>query len=333
MPSLSPDNTDGIYTEVQAPPTNPLLEAGPVRIQITRVGPANASDDDREDRAALEPAPVHEAPETHDSSTHLVDIADSPPHMSTMRDSDEAPAVNDFPRDKDRNVREPTLHTTRSRTPPDIVDDSRSEAVIDEATPGADATASLLTRDEDQGPFPRDPDTTRHGYPPMLPEVIVPDNSSRDTQHDHDNGRNSSVTSGVIFDDADSQAKAGADGGLTRSYGAMTLTPKPSSLVTRNDVDLPPESAPPENVHDGLLDICPLTADDSQQAMDFAPPSDISDTGDTVNISETRDSELTFDTAHSERGRGAVRDDDRLQLLDGGDDVVPREGVEDEEDT
>ncbi|KAI0337102.1 hypothetical protein BDW22DRAFT_1364507 [Trametopsis cervina] len=141
--------------------------------------------------------------------------------------------------------------------------------------------------------------------------------------------------SGVVFEGADLRAESAADGGQTGSYGAMALTPEPLLHGTRTEPDLTHESALPASVHDGLLDIRPPAAGDSQQATDFTPPSDIFDTRDTADISGTRDAELTFDTAHSERGRGVERDeyaDDDGTQVQGRGSVDARERIENEDD-
>ncbi|KAI0338500.1 hypothetical protein BDW22DRAFT_1432521 [Trametopsis cervina] len=192
----------------------------------TRPQWGGASDDDH---ATLEPALANEAAGTLGPSAHLVNPVDFPPPMSTMRDSEEAPAANDFTRDKGNNARKSTLHTTRSRTPQNIVDDSRSKAVIDEATHVADTTASPPVRDEEQGPFPRDPDTPQRGSSPCFQRL-----SSRTARP---------ATSGVAFEDADSQAEPGADGGQTGLDGAMASTAELSSHGIQNDVDMSHKSA------------------------------------------------------------------------------------------
>ncbi|KAI0337756.1 hypothetical protein BDW22DRAFT_852705 [Trametopsis cervina] len=252
-----------------------------------------------------------------------------------MRDSEEASAVNDFPRDKDSNDYELTGRDDVLRTQPDTVDDRHSEAIIDEASPAADATSSPPARDEKQEPSPPDPDTIRDGSPPLLPDIDVTDSSSQDANLDHSNGGHSSAaaTSGVVPEAADPLAEPAADNAQTGLSGAVASTHERSSYRSQNDIGLSPASAPPESVSEGFPDIHPSVVTDGQQTRDSTSASGIFSARGVGDVEATRNDGQTFDAAHSEHGRGAVRDDDRLQFLDGGDDVVPREGVEDEEDT
>lgn len=296
--------------------------------------------------STLQPAPAIASP----------DIQDPSPPLSDTRDSEEAPAVNDLT--PDRNVHGPTLDTTGPQTMSYTVDDIHSEAIIDEATPVPDATASPPARDEEQEPSPPDPDTVQHGSPPSLPDIVVPTSSSQDANLDHSNGGHSSgelvpifhpllgthgeapaaaATSGEVPEAADTLAEPAAGSGQTGLEGAVASTHEPSSRDTRNEPDLPLESILPETMRAVLPVIRHTSVTGGQQATNSTLSSAISDARDTVGISGARDDEQTVETAYGELGRDAERVDDAegdvLQFLDGGDDVVPRDGVEEEEDT
>ncbi|KAI0338488.1 hypothetical protein BDW22DRAFT_699773 [Trametopsis cervina] len=302
-------------------------DASAGKTPVNMVGPADVSDNEHEDHATLELAPAIESPDIQDPSAHFDRPVGLSPSSDT-RDSEETPAVNDLP--PDRNVHEPTLRTTGSRTLTDIDGGIHSDAIIDELTPVPDATAPPPARDEEQEPFPPDPDTTRYGSPPSLPDIVVPDSSSRQAQSElEDTGHSTAATSGVVPEPADTLAEPAPDNARTGLYRGTALRPEPSSHSTQNDVDMSPASAPPESVPEGFPDIHPSVTSGGQQAID-PPWAFTSDDRAGLDTGGTRDDEQTVKTAYGELGSGAEWVDDAaregLQSLD--ESFASREGVE-----
>ncbi|KAI0347057.1 hypothetical protein BDW22DRAFT_491750 [Trametopsis cervina] len=203
--------------------------------------------------------------------------------------------------------------------------DAQSEAVVDEAICFADATAPRRTqasstddhtnRDEELCSPVHTLDATSHNVS-CLDDIVVAGSLQAIQLENGDEGNSLASSSGrfvAVFEPSGSHAGAGTDSG--------------------SKVDLPPESARLERMHEELRDVHPTAIVYGQQVTDPGSLS-ISNIRGTVDTRGTRDEERVVSTAYSEPKHDVEWEGDAEggeSQYRGRESVVSREGMEEED--